>query len=251
MKRFFLVFLLSAGSLLSLLSLPANAEKSAYIQATITQAYVELHTGPGRGYPIFYIAEKGEIVSLLKQRTDWVKVETIRGKRGWVHVSAISQSLDQNGNPVSVNNPQLNEFAERKWELGFMIGEFSGTDIISAYGGYHFTQNLSLEVEVSENLGNFSSGQAASISLMNEPFSDWRVSPFFTIGGGIRKTNPRATLVQTEDRTDDVLIAGAGVKIYLSNRFMLRLQYKSNTILTSRDDDTQVDEWKIGISAFY
>ena len=40
----------------------------------VTQAYIEMRTQPGRGYPVFYVAERGERIELLKQRTDWIKV---------------------------------------------------------------------------------------------------------------------------------------------------------------------------------
>ena len=45
-----------------------DATDNEYPTAYVTQAYVELHTGPGRGYPVFYIAERGEAILLLKQR---------------------------------------------------------------------------------------------------------------------------------------------------------------------------------------
>ena len=38
-------------------------------QVVIDDPFIELHTGPGRGYPVFYIAERGEHVQLLKEKT--------------------------------------------------------------------------------------------------------------------------------------------------------------------------------------
>jgi hypothetical protein len=67
----------------------------------------------------------------------------------------------------------------------------------------------------------------------------------------VRETSPRATLVSTEDRTDNTASVGAGIRIHLTRRLMLRLQYKNYVILTDRDDDEEVNEWKIGISAFF
>ncbi len=222
-----------------------------YITVIIAEAYVELHTGPGRGYPVFYIAERGEEIQLLKQRTSWVKVHTSRGKEGWVKLESIAKTVDSTGQAIAVNIPQLDQFSDREWEMGFMAGDFGGTDVITGYVGYHFTRNLSLELAASENFGDFSSGQSATLNIVHQPFPTWRYSPFFTLGGGVRKTNPRSTLVETEDRTDDVLVAGAGVRIYLSDRFLLRAQYKKHTVLTNRDDDIEVEEWKIGLSAFF
>ncbi len=67
----------------------------------------------------------------------------------------------------------------------------------------------------------------------------------------MRETNPRSTLVDTEDRSDGMASVGAGIRIYLTGRLMLRLQYKYYVVMTDRDDDEEAGEWKLGISAFY
>ena len=88
-------------------------------------------------------------------------------------------------------------------------------------------------------------------SIVHQMFPQWRYSPFVTIGGGLRETNPRTTLVSTEDRTDNTASIGAGIRIHLNKRLFLRMQYKHYVVMTDRDDDEEVGEWKIGISAFY
>ena len=37
---------------------------------TVNDAYLEMRTGPGRGFPIFHVVEKHEPITLLKKRTD-------------------------------------------------------------------------------------------------------------------------------------------------------------------------------------
>ena len=222
--------------------------------ASVSELYIELHTGPGRGYPVFDIVERGENISIVKQRTDWVKVLTDDGHEGWVAASTIGKTLDTRGQPLAADFSQLQDAENSRdpkghWQLGFMLGDFGGTDVISAYSNYFFTDNIALELTASENFGNFSSGQQTVISLLHQPFPRWRYSPFISLGGGVRKTNPRSSLVKTEDRSDDIIVTGAGINMKLYDRFMLRLQYNNNTVLTNRDDDIEVEEWKIGLSA--
>ena len=234
----------------ALFSTEALAEKRLST-ATVTAAFIEMHTGPGRGYPVFYVAERGETVEILKQRTDWYKVRHPRGKEGWVYVDEMALALDHKGEPLDLNLGNFESFKERRWEAGFLAGDFGNTDALSLYGGYHFTRNLSAELEYTETFGNVSDGQALTANLVHQPFPNWRYSPFLTIGGGVRETNPRSNLVSTEDRSDTTANIGVGIKIYLMRRLMLRLQYKNHVVLTDRDDDEEVEEWKIGISAFY
>ena len=220
-------------------------------QSIVIDAYLEMRTAPGRGYPIFYIAERGEKITLLKEKTDWIKVRNQKGVEGWVHVDAIGRTEDEYGEALAFHSPGLEEFSKRRWEAGIMAGDYGDTDAVTAYGGYHFTRNLSVELALTENFGDSSDGRMATVSLVHQMFPHWRYSPFVTIGGGIRETNPRSTLVSTEDRTDNTASVGAGLRIYLNRRLMLRLQYKNYIVITNRDDDEEIDEWKIGISAFF
>jgi uncharacterized protein YgiM (DUF1202 family) len=234
----------------ALVSTPRVAADEAVI-ARVTEAYIELHTGPGRGYPIFYVAERGESVTVLKQRTDWVKVRTRKGKEGWVRAEAMAKTVDLDGKPMAFFHPDIDDYRNRRWEGGALAGLFEKTDAIGVYGAYHFTRNLSLEAEYSEYFGAFSNGRYGSISVVNQPFPNWRLSPFFTLGAGMIEIQPKATLVQARDRTDDMLIVGAGLRWYWTRNFLVRFQYKNYVVLTSRDDDEVIDEWKIGFSTFF
>lgn len=228
----------------------ALADKD-YSQSQVVEPYIEMRTQPGRGYPVFYIAERGEIVELLSQRTDWIKVRNDRGVEGWVHINEIGNTIDLLGVPLDIKSPDLESFSDRKLEFGFMVGAYDETDTVSGYLGWHFTRNLSVEVEASENFGDFSDGRMATANIVHQMFPQWRYSPFLTIGGGVRETNPRSTLVSTEDRTDNTASVGAGLRVHLTRRLILRMQFKHYVVITDRDDDEEVNEWKIGISAFY
>ena len=48
----------------------------------VRDAFLDLRTGPGRGFPAAYSAARGDTVLLLRQRTDWIKVRTDGGARG-------------------------------------------------------------------------------------------------------------------------------------------------------------------------
>jgi hypothetical protein len=230
---------------------PIGADAAGpYLKVQVADPYIELRTGPGRGYPVFYIAERFETVEVLKQRTDWFKVRNRKGKAGWVHIDAMARTLDD-GQALAVAHPDFQDYHRRRWEGGILGGDFGGADAVGVYGAYHFTRNLSVEAEAAEYFGDFSSGYVFTASLVHQPFPDWRLSPFLTLGGGIIEIQPRATLVQSEDRTDDLVNVGIGARYYLTRRILVRLQYKNYVVLTSRDDDDTIEEWKIGISAFF
>ena len=233
-----------------LLSAQAFADQD-YLQSTVVEPYVEMRTAPGRGYPVFYVAERGELITLLKRKTDWIKLRNYRGVEGWAHIDDIGRTVDEAGDALAFRAPDLQSFYQRRWEAGIMAGDFGDTDAVTLYGGWHFTRNLSIEANITENFGDFSDGRQATVDLVHQMFPQWRFSPFVSIGGGVRETSPRSTLVETSDRTDNVASVGAGLRVYLTRRLLLRMQYKNYVVMTDRDDDEEINEWQIGISAFY
>lgn len=217
----------------------------------VDDPYIELHTGPGRGFPIFYVAERHEEVAVLKRRTDWFKIRLRKGQEGWVALKQFQRTLTLLGQPLELNIEGLDDFVDRRWEMGAAYGDFAGANLLHLYGAFQFTENLSLELRATEALGNFSNSVLGNINLVHQPFPEWRYSPYFTIGAGQIFTNPSATLVQTEDRSDYALNVGVGAKIYVTRRFIFRLEARNYAIITSRDDIEDINEWTAGFSVFF
>ena len=132
-----------------------------------------------------------------------------------------------------------------------LAGDFGGANIVSLYGGYSLNPHVSIEAWGSQILGNFSNGWMGSVNVVHEAWPDWRVSPFFTLGAGVLHTSPKSTIIQGEDRTDQIGHAGAGFRVYVTRRFLFRAEYKSYVVFTSRDDNEEVEEWKVGFAFFF
>ena len=143
------------------------------------------------------------------------------------------------------------DFTRRSFEAGVLASDFGGATELTLYTGWNFTENLTVELSAMQALGNVSEIRIANISLLHQMFPEWRVSPFFKIGAGVVQTLPSTTLVQTQDRTDQILNVGLGVKAYISRQFFIRAEYVRHTILTSRNDNDEVEEWKLGFSVFF
>ena len=243
-----LVYLL----LISFLPLSVLAdEEDEYQTVKVAEPFIEFHTGPGRGYPVFHIVEKGQSLLLIKKKTQWFKVRSSKGHEGWAHEDAMQKTISGDEQLFDAGNFLQQDFTEREWEAGVLGGDFGGATSLAIYSGWNFTQNLSTEISISQALGNVADIRFATISLLHQPFPEWRVSPFFKLGGGIIQTRPFTTLIQTQDRTDEIVNVGLGVKAYVSRQFFIRMEYTRYTILTSRNDNDEVEEWKLGFSVFF
>ncbi|MCX2780660.1 outer membrane beta-barrel protein [Microbulbifer thermotolerans] len=224
---------------------PDDAER-----VTVGSPYVNIYTGPGRGYPIFHVAEYGQEMWLLKRRTDWIKVYLHRNKTGWVRVADLDEIYGADGELVRVHLPDFRDVNAQNFHLGFTYGDFAGADSMGVNLGYRFTANLSAELRATQAVGNFSDSQTYQVAVLHQPFPRWKLSPYFMLGAGVNITSPNATIVATEDRQDTAMLTGLGVKAYLFRRFALRAEYANHYLLTSRDENQEIVEWKLGFDVY-
>jgi opacity protein-like surface antigen len=248
MPRILLALLLLQAFLLGAQVQAASKAKDR--EVLVAEPYVELHSGPGRGYPVFHVAERGQTLVIEKRRTDWFYVRTERGVKGWVPRAQMLATLETTGEPFDPEEPSRKDIMTRRWQGGVLAGDFDGASEISVFGGYAFSDHLSIELTATHILGDVSNGYLGSLSLLHVFAPKWRVSPYFTLGTGVIYIKPKARLVQVEDRTDQIGYVGGGLQGYLTRRFMMRLEYRNNVIFTSRNDNEEVNEWKLGFAFF-
>jgi hypothetical protein len=228
----------------------ARAAEQA-LEVSIADPFIELHTGPGTGYPIFHVVDRGETVVILKRRTDWFKIRTASGKQGWVDRTQLQQTLRPDGEKMIITDTTRADFLQRSWEVGAMAGDFGGANVVGLYGAYSFTAHLSAELVFSQILGNASNGYLLNARLTHLFFPEWRVTPYFSLGGGMIQTRPKSILAEVEDRTDEAANVGFGIQAYISRRFVVRTEFNEYVVLTSRDDNEDVSEWKLGFAFFF
>lgn len=233
------------------LSIGVSAEDK-YPSVEIVEAYIDLRTGPGRGYPIFYIAERGDWIEVIKRRTDWVLVRTDRGKEGWVHRDELEKTVKASGDYVQFKQESFEGYLERTWEVGFLGGAYDTRyDLLSVYGAYHFTDNLSLELHYQEMLVD-ETRQALSLSIVHEPFTYFRTTPYFGIGGGrVEITEAASDASRNEDNSNKTVHVAAGVRTYVTRSFIFRAGYRYSVELTSRNANSEIEEWKFGFAVFF
>jgi opacity protein-like surface antigen len=252
-----LVFACSLSA--AVLAKETEAEKAAkeaaaqekLLQVFVTEPYLELSTGPGRGYPVFHVVEREDSIDVLYRRTDWFKVRDERGVEGWARARDLRRTRLADGSPFVFHLGDMAGFTTHDWEIGFGGGDYGGANLISVYGAYSLTDNMKVELTGGQFLGNASTGWKAELGLTHVIVPEWRLSPFLEIGTGAVWIEPRATIVLPEDRTDQTAYVGAGLRFYLTRRFFVRADYRWHTVFTSRDDNQELEEWKVLIACFF
>jgi hypothetical protein len=237
--------------LLALVVAPSVCDAREYLQVFVTAPYLELHTGPGRGFPVAQVVARDEGVDILKRRTDWFKVRTARGIEGWASYKDMLSVVLADGSLFTFPMGDRAGFTSHKGEIGIFGGDYSGATLIGGYGSYSFNSQMALELSVAQFLGNASNGTTVDIGLNHVFVPEWRFSPFVSLGTGIVHIEPKATLVAPLDRTDQTAYVGGGGRFYLTRRFFVRAEYRQHYVFTSRNDNQKVDEWKLGFAFFF
>jgi len=237
--------------LLASLCAPALSAAREYLQLFVAEPYLELHTGPGRGYPVFHVVPRDGSVDVLFRRTDWFKVRTERGVEGWASQADMLKTVLADGTPFHFELGDRTGFTSHRWEMGIFAGQYGGATLVSGYGAVSFNSQLQLELAVGNYLGKFSNGIIGDLGFAHIIMPEARWSPFLTIGLGLVRVQPKATLVQPVDRTEESAYVGGGVRYYLTRRFFLRAEYKAHYIFTKRNENEVADEWKLGFAFFY
>lgn len=237
--------------LLPVCAMTAARAGESHLRVQVTDPYIELHSGPGRGFPVFYVAERGEWIAILKRKTDWFKVHLVSGKEGWVNRAQLENTLTEAGSRTTFRDVVLTDYLSRRLEAGFAWGQFEKEPVLTMRIGFGITPNFFAELSTSQVTAAFSSSSLMQLNLLALPFTDRRVSPFFTLGVGRYRETPKATLVNAPDISATAANAGLGVRVYLTRNFLVRGDFREYVVPINDNRVDKFREWTIGLGVFF
>lgn len=227
------------------------AGEKPVLRLQVIEPYLDLHTGPGRGYPVFQIAERGEWITVLKRRTDWFKVRLADGTEGWVPRAMLERTLTAEGKRRSFRDVLLDDYLNERFLVGLQGGRYDADAEVSVLLGWRSSRNFRLEAAYRHVSGTLSSTRIAEAGIVSLPFVDWRLRPSFSLMAGQFENRPSPTLINA--RPVDAVVAsyGFGAEYYLTRRFVVRADWRRYTALTSVEENRHYDSWLLGVMAFF
>ena len=246
--------------LILLVALPALSKDSAEqaekaLRMEVIDSFAEMHKGPGKAYPVFYVVEQGEFIEILTRRPDWYEVRTDRGKVGWVTASQIARTLQETGEPADLPSVSYGDYLKNRWRVGMMTGFFASGELkdaetINVNLGYQALSWLAAEGEIGKFYGDDVRGDQWSINLIVEPFSQWPVSPAVFLGAGSTSIDVQPRLVPLSFEEEDHTQYGLRLHYYVGRNFVIRGEHKWLSISTDGgDEDSRI--WNLGFSTFF
>jgi Bacterial SH3 domain len=220
-----------------------------YLVLVVTDPYLEMHSGPGRGFPIVYVIGRDELVTVLYSRTDWFKVRAPRGQEGWVRRSDLSRTLLASGEPAPI--PPYPDFASHRWEIGAGYGVYNRENLVTTYADFGLTSSLDVEFVVQQAFGTLDNRYIATIGLRHTFVPEWKwFSPTAGIGTGyqfIQDVVPPAPL----QNNNEMAYVSLGARGFITRRFMWRADWRHYVVFNNQNVYEDLEEWKLDLAVFF
>jgi hypothetical protein len=220
-------------------------------QLQVAEPFLEMHTGPGRGYPVFFVVERGQRVSIELRRTDWYRVRAEGGQVGWVQRRQLESTLTAAGGSKTFRDLLLDDYLGRRLEFSGSWGRFKSEPMLKLGLQYRLADTLGAELTVAQVQGLFSGTDFWHLAITSEPWSDRRWSPFFAVGLGKFKNIPNSSLVDAVATNAKLAQATIGLRWHLSDRFTARLDWTMYTAYVSDARSTEYRSFTAGLGFYF
>lgn len=233
------------------LACAAVAQAQDFERVQVADAFIEMHTFPGRGYPIHHVAGRHEWVTIELRHTDWYKVRTDKGIVGWVQRAQLEKTLTAAGVPKSFRDVLVDDYLARRVELGASVGRFKGEPMLKFWTAYRYSDALGVELTAGQVQGVFSGTDLWHVNLTVEPWSDQRLSPYLAVGLGKFNNIPNASLVDAIPVNAKLGNAGIGVRWHITDRFVARADWTLYSAFVSDARSLEYRAATLGLSFFF
>lgn len=230
---------------------PSDQPGKPLARVRVVGPYLDMRSGPGRGYPIFYAAEREEWVVIELRHTDWFKVRTARGAAGWVSREQMRQTVTEDGVPFELADPTLQNFLDRRFDVGVGYGATAKTSFTRAWVGWRFSDTLSLDINGADIQGQSYTISMWTAGLLAEPWSDKRLSPFVGVGMGHYHYVPNKSRVNRHEADGNMGVFTLGGRYYLASRVALRIDYSRYSAFISDKNYRNFQAGTIGLSLHF
>ena len=181
----------------------------------------------------------------------WFRVRAEGGQVGWVPRAQIETTLTEAGTARSFRDLVVDDYLSRRLEFGGAWGRFKSEPMLKLWAQYRLADTVGVELAVAQVQGLFSGTDFWHLSLTSEPWSDRRLSPFFSVGLGQFRNIPNSSLVDATPTDAKLAHATLGLRWHLTDRFTARLDWTLYTAYVSDTRSTEYRSLTAGLGFFF
>jgi hypothetical protein len=219
------------------------------LELIVTAPFLEMHSGPGRGYPVIYVIGRDETVTVLYSRTDWYKVRAPRGEEGWARRADLAATVLPSGAPAPI--PPYPDFTAHRFEVGAGYGVYNHENLVTAYGDFGLTNSIDIEGVIEQALGTLDNRVIATIGLRHTFIPEWKwFSPTAGIGTGYQHIVDKEPPAPRQS-DNQLAYVSLGVRGFITRRFMWRADWRHYVVFNNLNTYEDLEEWKFGLAVFF
>ncbi|MFO1329727.1 MAG: SH3 domain-containing protein [Rubrivivax sp.] len=226
----------------------ARADEPAPPQLQVSDPFVELHTGPGRGYPVFHVVTRGERAQLLLTHTGWVKLRTADGVEGWAAREQLQGTLTAAGVQPGLLRAAVDRWLVGRVEAGAAWGRFQRQPMLELGLRWRLADTIELDAAAGQVQGVYSGTDFWRLGLSLDPLVDEPLAPVFGIGVGRFRNVPNASLVEQGTTHANLAHASIGLRWRFGSRYLLRAAWAHHVALLSDERSREYRAATVGLS---
>ncbi len=220
----------------------------------VAAPFIELHTGPGRGYPVFHVVEARAWIRVLMRRTDWflVQVDDLQSDiTGWVSREQVQRTLTEAGSGKTLRDVLVDDYLQRRVEFGLNLGRMRSEPMLKLTAQLRLGETLGAELALGQVQGSLAGTDFWHLGLVSEPFSHRRLSPYLVVGVGRFRNLPNASLVGNGLSHAKMGHAGLGLRWYVSERFVAKLEWSAYAAFVADNRSLEYRAVSLGLAFFH
>lgn len=248
MKALILLLLLAVQGALLPLVRAAGVADGAVPTLALSEPFVNLHSGPGRGYPVVHVAARGEVVQLLLAHTTWVKLRLSTGIEGWAARDALQGTLQAAGVAPGVVERWSDTHLRDKLGFGAAWGRFQSQPMLKLGARLRLSEAIAVEAAAGQVQGLYSGTDFWQFDVAIEPMSDRPLSPVLAVGVGRFRNIPNASLVEQGTTNANLAHAGLGLRWRFGTRYVLQADWSHYVALLSEQRSREYRALTLGLS---
>lgn len=226
-----------------------SLKNTTYAPAQVKGAFLNIRSGPGRNYPIIYIAEREEYVDFTAIRTEWYQFRTADGHFGWAYMDDLPETIkfeyenqgfaDEAKTIVTRGNPL---------DMGFSAGIMADDPSINVFIKTINSHFISTELELGASRGAEIRNDFISLNLLAHPFSEFTYRPHFLVGVGKMASEYQFGINPLESESNLYTKAGLGFIKDMGPRMRLRADWAQYSVESDAPQISHFSQLSIGTS---
>jgi hypothetical protein len=227
----------------------AQAAQHRLLELVVSAPFLEMHSGPGRGFPVVYVVGRDEVLTVLYSRTDWYKVRAAHGEEGWARREDLVRTKLPSGEPAPI--PPYPDFLTHRWEVGAGYGVYNRQNLVTAYVDYGITDSIDVEAVLQQAFGTLDNRIIGTIGLRHTFIPEWKwFSPTASIGTGYQNISEKVPPAPLESH-NQLAYVSVGARGFITRRFMWRADWRHYVVFNNLNVYEDLEEWKFGLAVFF